>query len=398
MVMRVLAITCAIAIAAHSAAADRIGVVAMAPGRAGVGVAMAATAGAMPDALGEARAAIAGGAVPIGTLEQFRHVREQIDEAWRAYVRVQLDFAQSRLAAARTAAESLVALPGGAALYADAALRLGAVLGHAGRGAESQAILALALALDPERPITLAEFSPDVVSAVDAVRGLPRPSHDVELVTEPPGAQVSIDGKDVGRSPVTASIALGQHVVVARLPLYHARAQAIAVDDTTHTVSLDLDRDDEWTRLMAGPELGMSDAQTQVLADATVRYADLDGLVLVAASDRSGGPTLLVQRCAGLPARCTAIVEIGYADATGLVPAAREAWAAVRTADLRYPPSVFGDSRVTGPRVVHHCEWCRSAWLWGGVGAAAVIGTIAVIAVVNASRPPPIVGVNPGSF
>jgi hypothetical protein len=393
--MRVLAVTCAIAIASRPAAADRIGVVAL-PGRTGVATAMAAAAGALPDALGEARAAIAGGAVPIATLEQFRHVREQIDEAWRAYLRVQLDFAQSRLAAARTSAESLVALPGGAALYADAALRLGAVLNHAGRVAESQAILSLALALDPERPITLAEFSPDLVSAIDAVRGQTRPSRDVAITTEPPGAQVAIDGKDAGRSPVTVPLAIGQHVVVARMPLYHARAQAIAVDDATAKLALELDRDDEWTRLAVGPEAGMPDAETQALADATIRYADLDGAVLVAATDRSGGPTLLVQRCAGLPARCTAIVEIGYTDASGLPAAAREAWAAVRAADLRYPPSVFGDPRLTGPRIVHHCEWCRSPWLWGGVGAAAVVGTIVVIAVVTASKPPPIVGVGPG--
>ena len=395
--MRVMAVTCAIAIASRTAAADRIGVVAL-PGRAGVASAMGVAAGALPDALGEARAAIAAGAVPVATLEQFRHVREQIDEGWRAYLRVQLDFAQSRLAAARTAAESLVALPEGAALYADAALRLGAVLGHAGRVAESQAILALALALDPDRPITFAEFSPDIVSAVDAVRAQTRPSRDVQLVTEPPGAQLSVDGKDLGRSPVTAPLAIGQHVVVARMPLFHARAQAIAVDDATGTIALDLDRDDEWSRLAAGPEPGMPDVQTQVLADATIRYADLDGAVLVASSDRSGGPTLLVQRCAGLPARCTAIVEIGYADASGLPAAAREAWAAVRAADLRYPPSVFGDARLSGPRVVHHCEWCRSPWVWGGVGAAAVVGTIVVIAVVTASKPPPIVGVMPGSF
>ena len=102
-------------------------------------------------------------------------MREQIDEGWRAFLRVQVDFAASRLATARTDAEALVALPGGAQLYADAALRLGAVLGHLGRTAEAQAILALALALDPDRPITLAEFSPDVVAAVDAVRAQTRP-------------------------------------------------------------------------------------------------------------------------------------------------------------------------------------------------------------------------------
>jgi hypothetical protein len=397
--MRVLAVTCAIAIASRTAAADRIGVVALSPQRAGVATAMAAAAGAQPDALGEARAAIAGGAVPVATLEQFRHVREQIDEGWRAYLRVQFDFAQSRLAAARTAAEQLVALPGGAALYADASLRLGAVLNHAGRVSEAQAILALALALDPDRPVTLAEFSPDIVTAVDSVRGLQLPTVRVEVTSDPPGAQLSIDGKDVGRSPVIATLPIGQHVVVARGPQYHARGQAFAVDAATRgPLLVELDRDDEWTRLALGPQVGMPEAATQVLTDATIRYADLDGVVLVAATDHAGGPALLVQRCAGLPARCTAIVEIGYADASGLSAAAREAWTAVRAADLRYPPSVFGDPRVTGTRVAHHCEVCRSPWLWGGIGAAAVVATVAIIAVATSSRPPPIVGVNPGGF
>lgn len=395
--MRVLAITCAIAIAARPAAADRIGVVAA--GDHDVTAAMAAAAGGLPDALGDARAAIAAGAVPPETLEQFRHVREQIDEAWRAYLRVQLDFAQSRLAAARTAAEALVAFPGGDVLYADAALRLGAVLGHAGRAAESQAILALALALDPDRPITLAEFSPDIVDAVSAVRAAAaRPTRDVAVTTEPPGADLTIDGKPAGTSPAHVPLAVGQHVVVARLPLFKAHAQAFAVDDSTGPLALALDRDDDWTRLAVGPELGMPDAQTAALAEATLRYADLDAVILVASTDRRGGPTLLVQRCAGIPARCTAIVELGYTSPSQLPSAARDAWAAVRTADLRYPPSLFGDPRLAGTRVAHHCEACRSPWLWGGVGVAAVIATVAIIVVATSSKPPPTVGVNPGAF
>lgn len=395
--MRVLAITCAIVFAARAAAAERIGVIAL--GDRDVATAMAAASGGDADAVGHARAAIAGGAVPIATLEQFRHVRDQIDEAWRAYLRVQLDFAQSRLAAARTAAEPLVALPGGDALYADAALRLGAVLGHAGRVARSHAILALALALDPDRPITLAEFSPDIVDAVATVRAqAARPTREIAITTEPPGAELEIDGKPAGRSPARVPLAVGQHVVVARMPLFHARAQAFAVDDATGPLALTLDRDDAWTRLAVGPQAGMPDSATVTLTEAALRYADLDAVVLVAQTDRRGGPTLLVQRCAGMPARCTATVELGYANASGLPAAARAAWAAVRTADLRYPPGLFGDSRITGTRVAHRCEVCRSPWLWGGAGVAAVIATVAVLAVVTSSRPPPVIGVNPGSF
>jgi hypothetical protein len=403
--VRQLSIACAIAIAlSGSAYADGVGVIAAGGDRGAASKAMAgAIADARParivdDAVGEARAAINAGAVPIATLERFRRVREQVDEGWRAFLRVQVDFAASRLAAARTEAEGLVALPGGVALYADASLRLGAVLGYLGRTAESQASLALALALDPERPITLAEFSPDVVAAVDAVRGQTRPTRSVRIASEPAGAQISVDGKDVGRAPLHADIAIGQHVVVARAAQYQPRAIALAVDATTNELALELETDVAWARLAEGAAIGMSDARAQELVDAAIRFADLDAVVLVADSAQRGGPTLLVQRCAGVPARCTAVIEIGYTERSGIGSAARDAWLSVRSADLRYPPSVLGDPRASGPRDDGTCKLCRSPMLWGGVGVAAVVATVAIIAIVSSSRPPPVVHVDGNKF
>jgi len=411
--VRLLSIAGAIAIALAGvggtpAHADGIGIVAVSTSSpadpASVRAALAAAAGesrpprVAEDAIGEARAAITAGAVPVATLERFRRVREQIDEAWRAFLRVQVDFAASRLAAARTEAETLVALPAGALIYADAALRLGAVLAYLGRAQESQAILALALALDPDRPVTLAEFSPDIVAAVDAVRSQHRPTHSVRITSEPEGAAVSIDGSDLGRTPLSADVSVGQHVIVARQPLYQARALAFAVDEATSTVEVELARAVAWSRLAEGAQPGHAADGAQELTDAAIRFADLDEVVLAAESDRRGGPALLVQRCAGLPARCTAVVEVGYGDRSGLAAAAREAWQAVRAADLRYPPSVFADPRVTGQRVDDRCKVCRSPYLWGGVGVAAIVTTVVIIAVATSSRPPPIVGVDPNQF
>lgn len=408
--VRQLWVACAIAIGCTMlcngiAHADGLGIVAISvtdTDRATVARAMAAAVATGPtriveDGVGEARAAILDGAVPIGRLERFRRVREQIDEGWRAFVRVQVELAASRLAVARTEAESLVALPGGAQLYADASLRLGAVLGHLGRTQDSQAALSLALALDPERPITLAEFSPDVVAAVDAVRAQTRTTRSVRIVSEPPGAAITVDGKDLGRAPLSADLAIGQHVVVARHALFESRA--IAIDTaSTPEILVELSREPAWSRLAEGALPGLADAPAQELADATLRYADLDEVVLVAQTDRRGGPALLVQRCAGLPARCSAVVEVGYGDASGLAAAAREAWQTARSADLRYPPSVFADARVTGKKPDDRCKVCRSPILWGGVGAAAVITTIVVIAIVSSSRPPPTVSVDPTQF
>jgi hypothetical protein len=141
----------------------------------------------------------------------------------------------------------------------------------------------------------------------------------------------------------------------------------------------------------------LPDAAAQSLADAVLELADLDEVVLAAEADRRGGPTLLVQRCAGVPARCTAVVEIGYADASGLFAAARSAWGSLHAAELRYAPSVFGDPRVTEPHVVaHHCDVCRSPYLWGGIAAALVAGAITAIVLANESKPAPILMVGSG--
>ncbi len=406
--MRQLSVAGAIAIAlCGTARADGVGVVAVSAHGGDRSAAARAMAGAVgegrpprivEDAIREARAQIAAGAVPVATLERFRRTREQIEEAWRAFLRVRVDFAASRLASARTEAEELVALPGGAAIYADASLRLGAVLAYLGRTAEAQAILALALALDPARPITLAEFSPDVVAAVDAARAVTRPTRSVRIASEPAGAAISVDGKELGRAPLHADLAVGQHVVVARAAQHESRALAFAVDAATDEVAVELAPDPAWLRLAEGATIGMDDHRAQELVDAAVRYADLDDIALVADVQLRGGPTLLVQRCAGLPARCSAVIEIGYAERSGLGAAARAAWQAARAATLRYPPGLFGDGRVTGTPVDTGCKLCRSPVLWGGVGAAAVIATIAVIAIVSSSRPPPVVGVDPGKF
>ncbi len=392
--------------AAGPAYAGGSGLVVVAPSdqRSAVTAAMAAAVrqgGAVrvaDDALGVAREASAAGAVPLDQLVQFRRVREQIEEGWRAYHNVQLEFASQRLVAARIAAESLLALPGMTALYSDASLRLGVVLAQLGRSSEAHDAIALALALDPERPITQLEFSPEVVAAIDAVRAQPSASHAVRVTSEPPNALVMIDGGAAGHTPVTLELAQGQHVVIARAPRFRPHAQAFAVDQHTTDLALPLERDETAAALALGVELGMSDRAEQVVFDQVLALADLDDVVLVAATDRRGGPTLLAQRCAGAPAHCSAVVELGYADRSGVSSAARSVWQALRAAELRYPPTLFGDARLTGTVVEHGCKACRSPILWAGVGAAAIVATIVIIAIESSSRPPPVLTVDPGRF
>ena len=404
--MRAPAFACAIAIAIaapRAAVADGAGVIAAnGDDRAAVAEAMArAISGragrVVPDAVGVARVAVAAGAVPAEVLARFRRVREQVDEGWRAYLRVAVENAQLRLAGARAEAEPLLALPGGAEVYADAALRLGAVLGHLGRRAEAQAALALALALDRDRPITLAEFSPDVIEAIDAAKRAPAPIRRLRIATEPAGALIRVDGAEVGRSPVEVEVVRGQHVIVARAPLHHAAVRAVAVEDAAASVSVELQRDEDAGRLAAGAVRGLAEPAAQALIDATLRFADLDEVVVAADTTRRGGPTLLVQRCAGAPARCSAVVEIGYGERAGLAAAARAAWEAARAGELRYPPVVLGDrgGRRDGK---DRCKVCRSPWLWTGVGAAVAAGVVLAILATSGPPPAPVVGVDPSQF
>jgi tetratricopeptide (TPR) repeat protein len=428
------ACACAIAVAVAAAAprpagadgADAIAagvIAAVGPDRAAVAEAMArAVAGAerggaagaagrrvVADAIAEARAALAAGAVPAEELARFRSVREQVDEAWRAYLRVAVESAQLRLAGARAEAEALLALPGGAEVYADAALRLGAVLGHLGRKGEAQAVLALALALDPDRPITLAEFSPDVIDAVEAARRAPAPIRRLRVQTSPPGALVRVDGADVGRAPVDVAVVRGQHVIVARAPLHRPAVRGVVVGEGAAAVTLELAADEDAQRLAAGATRGLSEAAAQGLIDAALRFAELSEVAVVADTIRRGAPALLVQRCAragggggagaagAAAARCSAVVELGYGDRAGLPAAARAAWAAARAGELRYPPVVLAD-RGGGAGGPERCRVCRSPWLWTGVGAAIVAGVALTIAATAGGKPAPVVGVDPTQF
>lgn len=384
-----------------TARADGAGVIAVTTGdRAATSAAMTdAMAGRsrriVGDAVGDARAAVAAGALPVEVLARFKRVRELVDEGWRAYLRVAVEVAAQRLTTARTEAEALLALPGGSEVYADAALRLGIVLAHLGRKQEANTVFALAVALDPERPITKAEFDPDVVAAIEAIRATAPVVDKLRVSSRPGGALIRIDGKELGRAPIELELPRGQHVVVGRLPQHQAAVQGVALGESPAHLELVLDPDREVARLASGAERGLDELGQQELVDATLRYADLDEVIIVAETTRRGGPTLLAQRCAGLPARCSAVVEIGFADG-GLAAAARAAWEAVRTGELRYKPSVLGErAGRSGPK---RCEVCRSPWLWGGVGMALVAGTVLTVIAASGSRPPPIVGVDPSQF
>src|SRR5690606_17905729 len=108
---------------------------------------------------------------------------------------------------------------------------------------------------------------------------------------------------------------------------------------------------------------------------------ELDAVILVARVWRGHGPALIGQRCAGRPARCTPVAEIRYGRAGDIGAAARELWSALETRPHSRGIELFtaariatADARPPGRPAApsRGCQWCRSPWLWGGVGAGAL--------------------------
>jgi hypothetical protein len=363
--------------------------------------------------VGDATAALSGGAVPAASLAAFRRTRDLAEQGWRAYLQVAGAVAADRLAEARASADVVLPWDGGREVYADVALRLGAVLDHLGRRGEAAELMRLAAALDPERLVTTAEFSPDVVAAFDAARAAAVPTVPTAIAVVGAGVGagvgvgepvvepvVEIDGVRV--SGPTVALAVGPHVAVARAPGYHPRGVSFAVGTSPAELRIELAVDPR-ARALQSPMLDVGvaeDAAARTLA-AIALYADVDAVVIAASVWRRGGPALLAQRCAGEPVRCSEIVEVEHtSDAASLDAAAAAAWRSLRDASHSEPPTLSSDPRVTErqspPPPAAARRWYRNWWLWTGVGIAAVaVGTTAAVL---AGDDRTVVTVDPGDF
>jgi hypothetical protein len=187
-------------------------------------------------------------------------------------------------------------------------------------------------------------------------------------------------------------------VIVARCAGYEDVARAVRVEGPAAEIALYL-VEDRLTSAIRTAALGMRDELATSMVEGVLIYADVDEVLLVAASSRRGAPALLAQRC-GAGLRCTAVVEVGYAG-PGLPAAMNQAWAALSHGELRYSPSLPSDSRILADRLVGgggKCQLCRSPWLWTGIGTALAVTSAVVIFALGQQDPAPVLTIDPDTF
>ena len=354
---------------------------------------------------------IAAGAVPLARMSQFAAVDRLAADGWRSYLEARPTTAVARLGQARAAAVELIDLPGAIEVYADLSVRMGAALLEVDRTSDARRAFRLAAILAPARQVTDAEFKPRVVEHYAQARLGGEPAHRRQLISEPAGASIEVDGVLLGQAPLDVDIEQGDHLIVMRAPGHRPRGSAVHIAEGTEPViAVDLEPDPHRqavARARTELAIGAGENTATRAAAAVLFYSEADELLLVASVLRRGAPALLGQACAGVPILCGRVVEIGYPDARGLAGAARTVLEQARSSSRRFPVTLLADARLIrdgGPSqqpVVatgagDRPLW-RNPWLWVGAGSVALAITAGIIATRDREVQPIVVG-NPCDF
>ena len=390
-----------------TAHAQRVGIVAVTPSAAPVtgdqvrqalGTQVTLTGGRAVAPFDAARLRLREGAVRGVRLEDFARARTLAAEGWAAYIDTDHAFAVARLSEARRVAERVLDLDGGARLYADICIRLANPYYFLNQRARVMVLLALAHRLAPERPVTASEFRPEIVSLYEQMKQAPTHTHPVRITTSEVGAQLTINGRSIAdRAPTTVRLAVGQHVVVARVP---GAARVRVIDVAARREPAELDVNIEFARatpaqvVLRGAStltVGTGEVPSRRAIEGLVVWAELDAVVLAVSVWRRGVPVLLAQWCEGVPVQCGAVIERGFGTAAGLSVAARHTWTALRAqrAQRQLPPILLIDARVTDPESDPSRTGTRrrgSTGMWWWVGAGAGVAILAVSAAVVLGR------------
>jgi hypothetical protein len=406
--VRVLVITLVAGALVRVASAERAGLVVIRGKDAATEEARLASAAAQawpdvqldPSPMTTARSAYVGGAVAGETLADFASARSLMIEGWRAFQQVNIAGATDRLRAAQLAAEPLLGIPGGYALYADIAIRLGVVVAHRGDSAAAGASIRLATALDPDRELTLTEFSPDALDVIARARRDSPEAATVTLRVDDPGLRIELDGALLAAGIRSVAASEGQHVVVLRRGQRAVGRRVVVVErGATVDASVVEPVDSTLAALSRGLTWGGPLDAAGATLEETLRYAELGAIALVASVWRRGEATLLLQWCRYARAlSCSEIVEVGHGDVRALGAALVEARRQAQAGSWLGVASLVGDARLGASESrPHGCRWCRSPWLWSGVAAVAIAVTAFVVSR-GEFTPRPAVVVDPGDF
>tara|TARA_R110002096_G_scaffold44526_4_gene120031 strand:+ start:9883 stop:11199 length:1317 start_codon:yes stop_codon:yes gene_type:complete len=337
---------------------------------------------ALVDGFALAKAALLGGAVLENELAPFLQAEELLEEGWRSYLEVRASFAAARLAEARTLALAVAHHEGGRALVAEISLRLGVVKLDLARNAEAADDFRLSHILAPHRAVTEAEFKPEAVGAYNAALASPSAVH-ARTIPARAGLRLWIDGSEVFGESVRLSE--GLHMLEAKEPGSVSRSKLLSISPgDASPIRLTMEPDPTAKTVLlgrAGFSIGRTESQAREAATAMLLYSQTNQLLAIASVWRRGSPALLGQRCSGMPAHCSSVVEIGY-PAGGARVAVAELWRAVQKARLRFPPTLQADARIVSaepaPGTKGKSEstplW-KNQWLWLGAAAAAVAGS-----------------------
>lgn len=271
---------------------------------------------------------------------------------------------------------------------AETHLQLGMTYQALGQEAEATREYRMVLLLEPERKLDDAVFNPVVIERFEQVRQelLSSMKGSVSLISQPAGGRVAMDGRPVGRTPITIPGVLpGEHYFSIRHPGYRTWFGVLSVPaggvERQEVFLVEGQRIERWRRLqkLAGP------APSARAADGLAKGLGVDWLVVL--TQRHPGGQHLIQ--------LTTHQRGGQPETLGIFPVAADGLDELADRlqrHLRGDATAFGAAAgpdpIDGqppPPVAAGPAWYERWWFWTAVGAV-VAGAAATTTVLLLDR------------
>lgn len=185
---------------------------------------------------------------PLGEQDQElrAELRAAVERSTAFYRRLAFAEAIQALQRFEATRQGLLACPENTQPAAELNLWLGALFASANDRGRARERFTAALDINPRLSIDRSFFPPPIISLYEEVRSSygSRASGGFSVSTEPPGAEVFLDGKRAGTTPLTVTAGEGEHAVCIRHRGHHdwaARLRVTAGRVDSHSVFLKLD-------------------------------------------------------------------------------------------------------------------------------------------------------------